>query len=159
MSSAPAQSTPITVHRPTSLAVLQDAPTSLNCIKRCLANPGDGTCNTSAELCQYTGIGRRRQYSVLDQFGDAFNSVGLSAANATEEVPVTTTCPDAYPSTSSATTSVFFDNVGPLCSSCCLPGGPGCSFQTNPTQIIAVNGIGVGAYTITMSCGGVNISP
>jgi hypothetical protein len=44
-----------------------------------------------------------------------------------------------------------------MCSRCCLPGGAGCSKAFS--QTIAVNGIGVRATTITMSCGGVSIVP
>jgi len=103
---------------------------------------------------------RQRQYSVLDQFSppNKFESVGLSAVTVTESLPTTTTCPNLTPVTGGGKTTPFSDSFY-LCSSCCLPQGPGCTAKTNPVQTIYVNNLPVRTETINWSCSGAILSP
>lgn len=157
---ASAQSAGITVHNPTSLSVNSDTtnPTGSSCNVSCLANPGNGTCNASTSNCGYNSYFRQRQYSVLDQFGNKFENVGLSSVNLTESVPNTTTCPNLSFTPGTSNASPFPDTYY-LCSTCCLPQGPGCSAQTNPQQTIYANSISVRTESITWTCTGVTVSP
>jgi hypothetical protein len=157
---ASAQSAGITVHNPTSLSVNSDTTNASgqSCNVPCLANPGGGTCNASTSSCGYSSYFRQRQYSVLDQFGNKFENVGLSSVNVTESVPYTSTCPNVSPQSGSYNASPFTDSYY-LCSTCCLPQGPGCSIQTNPQQTIYANSVNVRTETITWGCTSVTVSP
>lgn len=158
--SGAAQSSPITTHKPTSLTVLSDTtnPTANSCSVPCLANPGNGTCNANTSSCNYNSYVRTRQYSVVDQIGEQFANVGISAANATESLPVSTTCPNLTFTTHGAPTTTFFDDFS-LCHTCCLPGGPGCTMQSAPTQVISVNGFQVRSEAINWTCTNVTLTP
>jgi hypothetical protein len=158
--SATAQSAGITVRQPTSLSVNSDTtnPSGKWCSVDCLAHPGDGTCRATFRTCSYISYLRQRQYSVLDQFGNKFENVGLSSVVVTESVPFTTTCQGLVQPVLSGLTSPFNDSYF-LCHTCCLPNGPGCSAQTNPLQTIFVNGVSVRQESITWTCTGVTVSP
>ena len=153
-----ATSSTITVHRPTALTVDSDnSGLSYLCPVYALAHPGDGTCNTSTSETSYSAPMRQRQYSVLDQFTCKFESVGLSSVSVTESVPFTSTCTLTVPPRTAGTTP-FLDSYY-MCSSCCLPQGPGCSAKTNPVQTISVNNLPVRTETISWSCTGTTLSP
>ncbi len=157
---ASAQSAGITVHNPTSLNVDSDTtnPTGKSCNVPCLANPGNGTCNASTSNCGYSSYLRQRQYSVIDQFQNKFQDVGLSSVNLTESIPYTTTCPNLTFTSGSWTASPFSDSYY-LCSTCCLPQGPGCSAQTNAQQTIYANSVQVRTESIAWTCTSVTVSP
>lgn len=159
---ATAKSAGITVHKPTSLMVLSDTtdPSGFQCTVPCLANPGDGTCNASTANCSYSSYLRQRQYSVLDQLDPPkeFANVGISQADVTETVPISSTCPGVTTITGSSIKTIFPDSFF-LCSTCCLTSGPGCTAQTNPVQTISVNGIPVRSETISFTCTGVTLTP
>jgi hypothetical protein len=158
--SATAQSSRITTHNPTSLAVLSDTtnPTVTACSVPCLANPGDGTCNASTSTCSYSSYRRTCEYSVVDQLNQQFANVGISDANVVESLPVSTSCPNLTFSPHNAPTSTFFDDFT-LCHTCCLPNGPGCTLQSAPTQVILVNGTQVWSEAINWTCSNVSLTP
>ena len=154
-----ASSSTITVHQPTALTVDSDnSGLSYLCSPvYALAHPGNGTCQTSTTETSYSAPMRQRKYSVLDQFSYKFESVGLSSVSVTESVPFTSTCTLTVPPRTADTTP-FLDSYY-MCSSCCLPGGPGCSAKTNPVQTILVNNLPVRTETISWSCTGTTLSP
>ena len=155
-----ASSSTITVHQPTSLTVDSDnSALSYLCTVYALAHPGDGTCNTTTTQTSYSAPMRQRQYSVLDQFSNKFESVGLSAVSVTESVPFTTTCPDVHSLSTGSNNMTPFSDRFYLCSTCCLPRGPGCTMKTNPEQTILVNNLPVRTETINWSCSGTTLSP
>jgi len=148
-----AQSSPITVHQPTSLNIDSDStdPAATTCAVPCLNNPSN--------TCVYQSYLRRRQYSVKDQpalGSNLFSASGINAANVFEQWSnVSTTC-DLTPSESSDPRSTFPDSFY-LCHGNCLLGGPGCSIRA--TQTITVNGISVNTETVEWACGSVTLTP
>jgi hypothetical protein len=159
--SAAAQSQQITVHNPTSVTVVSDTtnPTGQACSVKCLANPGDGTCNANTSTCNYNCFLRTREYSVLDQFQNQLINVGIPHVTWVETIPYTTTCPNFTLSLGGATVSGTVLDDFYLCHTCCLTNGPGCAWQSNPVQTITVNGIQVGTETISVNCSGATITP
>jgi hypothetical protein len=153
---------PLTVVKPTALKVVSDTtnPTAKSCSVPSLAHPGDGTCNATSATTTYSSYLRTRQYSVLDQFNpaDEFVNIGITNATVTETVPYTTTCPNLSITTGAATSTTFPDSFY-LCHTCCAPGGPGCSADTNPQQTIFVNGIAVRTENIHWTCSSVTLTP
>jgi len=158
--SATATSSPITTHNPTSITVLSDStnPTGQPCSVSCLLNPGDGTCHANTSSCNYNSYLRERHYTVIDQLNQEFDNVGISTANVTESLPITTSCPNFTFNVHNAPTSNWFDDFF-LCHTCCLPQGPGCSAQSNPSQTISVNGIQLRTVAVNLTCSSASLTP
>ncbi len=159
--SATAQSQQITVHNPTSVTVVSDTtnPTGQACSVKCLANPGDGTCNANTSTCNYNCYLRTREYSVVDQFQNQFINVGIPHVSWVETIPYTTTCPNFTLSLGGTTVSGTVLDDFYLCHTCCLTNGPGCAWQSNPVQTITANGIQLRTETISVNCSGATITP
>jgi YD repeat-containing protein len=144
----------ITVHKPTSLSTNSTTPNdhTIACNLPCLAQPNSGSCNVTPNTsCSYQEPLTVRKYSILDQFGQAFESVQLgSAGTITEEVNAQQgTCSGNQVVTSATGGSPFQDEFG-KCDSCCESGGPGC--QSTAQQTILVNGFAVRSESITVTC-------
>lgn len=144
----------ITVHKPSALFTNSTTPNdhTITCTLPCLANPNSGSCNvTPGTSCSYAEPITRRSYSILDQFGDAFEVVHLSSAGTiTESVtPHQGSCSGNDAIIASFGGSPFPDNIG-KCDSCCEPGGPGC--QSSANQTIFVNGYTVRTELILVNC-------
>jgi YD repeat-containing protein len=144
----------ITVHKPTSLSTNS---TTVNdhvvpCNLACLTNPNSGSCNvTTGTSCTYQEPVTRRMYSIVDQFGNKFENLGLSSAGTVTESVVAQqgSCGGNLVSTGTTGGSPFHDDFG-KCDSCCEPGGPGC--QSTAQQTIFVNGFSVRSESITVTC-------
>ncbi len=144
----------ITVHKPTSLSTNSTTPNdhTIACTLPCLANPNTGSCVVkTGTSCSYQEPITRRVYSILDQFGQAFENVNLSSAGTvTEQVTAQQgTCSGNQVETAPTGGSPFHDDFG-KCDSCCEPGGPGC--QSTAQQTIFVNGFAVRSENITVTC-------
>jgi YD repeat-containing protein len=144
----------ITVHKPTSLSTNSTTPNdhSLTCNLPCLTNPNTGSCNvTPGTSCSYQESVTRRMYSIVDQFGNKFENVGLSSAGTvTETVNAQQgSCGGNVVSLGATGGSPFHDDFG-KCDSCCEAGGPGC--QSTAQQTISVNGFAVRNESITVTC-------
>jgi hypothetical protein len=154
-------SDPITVHQPTSLRTNSTTPnyTTTTCTLPCLANPNKGSCAVkSGTSCSYSEPITRRYYSVLDQFGNAFEDVNLSAAPAiTEQVSAQQgTCGGNGVETGSTSGSPFYDDFG-KCDSCCESGGPGCT--STASQALFSNGLSVRQESISVTCTLATLTP
>jgi YD repeat-containing protein len=144
----------ITVHKPTSLSTNSTTPNdhTIACNLPCLANPNTGSCNvTPGTSCSYQEPVTRRMYSILDQFGNKLENVGLSSAGTVTESVVAQqgSCGGNQVSIGSTGGSPFHDDFG-KCDSCCEAGGPGC--QSTAQQTIFVNGFSVRSESITVTC-------
>ena len=147
------------MHQPTSLSVVSDSTNASGeaCTVSCLANPGSGNCNANTNTCNYNSYLRTREYSVLDQFGKSFSSVGITQADVEETWTAPSgTCKNVNFASAPSSTSTFPDYLW-MCHTCCLPGGPGCSTSRN--QTITVNGFVVRQESATYSCSGVTLTP
>jgi len=154
-------SDPITVHQPTSLRTNSTTPNyrSTTCTLPCLANPNTGSCAIkSGTSCSYSETVTRRYYSVLDQFGNAFEDVNLGAAPAiTESVNASQgTCGGNGVDLGTTSGSPFYDEFG-KCDSCCESGGPGCT--STASQTIFSNGISVRQESISVTCTTATLTP
>ena len=147
----------ITVHQPTSLRTNSTTPTTTTCTLPCLA--AKGSCATkSGTSCNFSAPETQRSYSVLDQFGNAYEDVNLSSAPViTEQVnQQKTTCGTVSLSKGDTGGSPFTDTLH-QCASCCESGGPGCTSTYN--QTISSNSIQVRAETISTTCTSVTPTP
>jgi hypothetical protein len=163
-----ANSSGITVHKPTSLKILAGGYQSGGQTFT-VGNTGSyacpdayGTTNNiyGSGTTSYTGYLYIRTYSVLDQLSPAnqFSSVGISNANITESFSgFSSTCCNPGPPGSLTITSTIFDDHFGLGNTCCLPGEPGCSDSN--TQTITVNGYPVRTEGVTHTCSGVTLNP
>ena len=148
--SATAESAGITVHEPTSLAVVSDTTNASG-------EPCSVTCLNGSSGCGYSSYLRTRTYNVLDQLSQTFSGVGIGAVNAQESFSgFSSTCSANSPSPGSAATSEFGDQFY-FCSTACLPGGSGCT--NSATRTITVNGLSVRTESVTWTCSGVTLTP
>ena len=159
--SASASSKAITVHQPKSLQTVSTIPnfTTTTCTLACLANPNSGSCAVSpATSCSYSEPITQRNYSVLDQFGNTYQSVNLGAAAViTESVNAQQgTCGGNGVETGSTSGSPFWDEFG-KCDSCCESGGPGCT--STASQTLFSNGTNVRQESISETCTSVTLAP
>jgi hypothetical protein len=159
--SATSNSKPITVHQPTSLKTISTDPNfeKVTCAIPCLAKPNSGSCAVkSGTSCSYGEQITERNYSVLDQFGNTFESVNLGAAPAiTETINAQKgTCGGNGVETASTSGSPFFDKFG-KCDSCCESGGPGCT--STASQKLFSNDINVRQESISETCASVTLTP
>jgi YD repeat-containing protein len=149
----------ITVHKPTSLqaGAVQAAGTA-PCTLPCLTNPGNGSCAaTVGTSCTYSAAQSQRIYTVLDQFGTSFASVGINDAAVTEQVNLSSNnCGGSGINAASAQSTIFSDTFG-KCDTCCQQGGPGCTSVAS--QTLSVNGIVVRTPTITVTCTTASVTP
>jgi hypothetical protein len=153
--------TGITVHKPTSLRTNSTKVNdhTVTCTLPCLAAPNTGSCTIEpGTTCSYQEPITRRTYSILDQFGQAFEDVNLGAAGTiTESVNASQgSCGGNGVETGATGGSPFMDDFG-KCDSCCEPGGPGC--QSTATQAIMVNGFAVRNEAITETCTSATLTP
>lgn len=158
---ATANSKAITVHQPKSLQTISTIPnfTTTACAIACLANPNSGSCAvTSGTSCSYSEPITQRNYSVLDQFGNTYQSVNLGAAAViTESVNAQQgTCGGNGVETGSTSGSPFYDDFG-KCDSCCESGGPGCT--STASQTLFSNGVNVRQESISETCTSVTLTP
>jgi hypothetical protein len=158
---ATATSKAITVHKPTSLKTISTLPNfaTVTCGLLCLANPNSGTCAVKAGTsCSYGEPITQRNYSVLDQFGNTFESVNLGAAPViTETVNAQQgTCGGNGVETGSTSGSPFYDEFG-KCDSCCESGGPGCT--STASQTLFSNSINVRQEAIAVTCTSATLTP
>ena len=156
--SADETSDPITVHQPTSLRTNSTTPTTTTCTLPCLVQKG--SCATkSGTSCSFSAPETQRSYSVLDQFGNAFEDVNLGAgAGITEQVSRQSGggCSPGNIATGTSSLSPFPDTIH-WCDSCCESGGPGCTFSAS--QTIFSNGINVRQESISITCTSVTLTP
>jgi YD repeat-containing protein len=151
----------ITVHKPTSLSTNSTTPNDhvMPCTLPCLTNPNTGSCNvTTGTSCTYQEPVTRRMYSIVDQFGNKFENLGLSSAGTVTESVVAQqgSCGGNRVDIASTGGSPFHDDFG-KCDSCCEPGGPGC--QSTAQQTIFVNGFTVRSENITVTCQQATLAP
>lgn len=154
-------SDPITVHQPKSLRTNSTTANyrTTTCTLPCLANPNKGSCAIkSGTSCSYSEPVTRRYYSVLDQFGNAFEDVNLSVAPAITEIVTANqgTCGGNGVEISSTSGSPFYDEFG-KCDSCCESGGPGCT--STASQTILSNGVSVRQESISVTCTTATLMP
>ena len=164
-----ANSSGITVHKPTALAVISGSYQSGGLAYsvsnvgtyQCPDNYGTTSNKYGAGTTNYTSYLYVRTYSVLDQLSPAnqFSSVGISNANITESFPnfSSTCCNPSQPGSVTVTTTVFGDRFSVNPGPCCLSGEPGCSESLS--QTITVNGYPVRTEGITKTCSGVTLNP
>jgi len=155
--SAQSTSAAITVHKPASLRTNSTTPTTTTCSLPCLAKKG--SCATkSGTSCNFNAPETQRSYSVLDQFGSAFEDVHLGAAPVITESVSTqkTTCGNVSLSTADTGGSPFSDSLS-QCASCCESGGPGCI--STVSQTISSNGVQVRTESIATTCTAVTPTP
>ena len=162
-SSRPATYSGITVHEPTSLTVASDStnPTGKTYTVPCPV-PNQSKCAALSTSCTYSSYLRERQFDVLDQFGQDLAAIGLNSFYVHESLPVSGTCPGAQVQSSTSDglpEGTPFPDSYYLGSTCCAPGGPGCSMQTNPVQTIYVDDMPVRQQTITWTCTDVTVTP
>lgn len=152
---ATAQSSAVTVHKPTSLTIVSDTGSVQNVDCKAMYGPN----------VDYCGVQRDMQYVVFNQFGTAIPVAGLPAVESF--VPGANTC-GMLPPTPVGTLTVSNGNfaapdVLSLCSSACLPKNSNCAPTGNCsmhlTQTWTVAGVPVRTNILVYACRNISVTP
>ena len=153
----------VTVHKPTSLAVDSDTttPNGIAYNVPCLDPNHKSTCGATSQQCSDPSYLRVRTYDVQDQFTppNKLSYFGLNDSVNTETFPITTTCPNQQFDSGIPTRGTIFKDQFFLCSTCCLAGGPGCTLDSNPKQVIYVDGWDVREVQAHYDCSSATLNP